>query len=129
MKKDFKKWHEEKLVVHNEKERPFFHEREVWFCILGENIGFEQDGSGKEFLRPVIIIKKFNNEICWCVPLTTKLKKGQYYFSFNLANNEVSTAILSQLRLVDVKRFQYKIGNVPKSDFAELKRKIRQFLA
>lgn len=129
MKKDFKQWHEEKSAVHNEKDRPFFHEREVWFCILGENIGFEQDGGGKDFLRPVIIIKKFNNEISWCVPLTTREKKGKYYFSFDFGTKEKSTAILSQLRLLDVKRLQYKIGNINQKDFKELKRKIRQFLA
>ena len=42
MKKDFKSWHGKKESLHHEKERPFFHEREVWFCSLGVNIGFEQ---------------------------------------------------------------------------------------
>ena len=44
MKKDFKKWMEQKVKIHNDKTHPFFHEREVWFSSLGENIGFEQDG-------------------------------------------------------------------------------------
>lgn len=127
MKKDFQKWHYEKIVVHNDKERPFFHEREVWFCSLGENIGFEQDGSGDDFLRPIIVIKKFNHEIFWCIPLTTKMKSGDHYFSFTL-NNKTSTAIMSQLRLVDAKRLHYKIGTILKTDFEDVKRKIRQFL-
>ena len=80
-------------------------------------------------MRPVVILKKFNNEICWCVPLTTREKKGKHYFSFDFGTKEKSTAILSQLRLLDVKRLQYKIGNIDQKDFEELKRKIRQFLA
>jgi len=47
------------------KVRPFFHGREIWFCAIGANIRFEQDGSGTEFLRPVVIIKKFNKEVFW----------------------------------------------------------------
>ena len=120
MKKDFKKWGENKAELHNDKKRPFFHEREVWFCTLGENIGFEQDGSGKEFLRPVIILKKFNNEVVWILPMTRTNKTGKYYFSVSL-NNQTSTIILSQIRLIDTKRLQYKIGDVNDSEFGKLK--------
>jgi mRNA interferase MazF len=129
VKKNFQKWHTEKTIVHNSKDRPFFHTREIWFCSLGENIGFEQDGNGNDFLRPIIVIKKFNNEIFWCIPLTTKTKTGKHYHSFNFNENEMSVAILSQLRLLDAKRLQYKIGTMHKEDFEEMKRKIKQFLA
>ena len=61
MNKDFKGWHKDKEIIHNEKPRVFFHEREIWFTYLGVNIGFEQDGQGDKFLRPVIILRKFNN--------------------------------------------------------------------
>ena len=27
----------------------YFHEREIWFCYLGVNIGSEQDGTRKTF--------------------------------------------------------------------------------
>lgn len=127
-KKDFQKWHTEKGFIHNEKQRPFFHEREVWFASLGENVGFEQDGRGERFLRPIVIIKKFNNEVLWCVPLTKNSKRGKYYFSFKIGQ-DTSTAILSQIRLVDGKRLQYKVGDLRAKDFEEIKRKIRQFLA
>ena len=127
MKKNFDKWHSEKRAIHNDKKRPFFHEREIWFSSLGENIGFEQDGAGNDFLRPVIIIKKFNNDIFWCVPLTTKDKTEKHYFRF-VSDNLTSTAIISQMRVLDAKRLQYKRGYLDKKDFGEIKKKIRQFL-
>jgi len=37
-KKDFKKWHNKKEQIDDIAKRPFFHEREVWFCHLGANI-------------------------------------------------------------------------------------------
>ena len=126
--KDFQRWHKKKEYLHKEKERPHFSEGEVWFCNLGTNIGFEQDGRGKEFLRPVIVIKKFNQEICWGLPLTRNQKNGKYYFNFAL-NGGISTAILSQIRLIDGKRLQYKIGDVSENDFREIRKRLARFLA
>ncbi len=128
MKKDFQKWHSQKRHIENERPRVFFKEREIWFCHLGENVGFEQDGRGDEFLRPIVVLKKFNNEVLWVVPLTKTDKKNKYYFPFSF-NNETSVAILSQIRLVDAKRLKYKMGDMKVEYFKVLKNKIRQFLA
>lgn len=122
MDEDFMLWHIEKDSINKAKQRPYFHEREVWFASLGINIGFEQNGKGSHFLRPVLIFKKFNNEVCWGLPLTRTSKKGRYYFSFNLKDT-VSSAILSQIRLLDGKRLEYKVGDMQKEDFISLKNK------
>ena len=123
------KWHSCKQVIENEHPRLLFKEQEIWFCHLGENVGFEQDGRGPEYMRPVIVLRKFNSEVFWAVPLTMTQKRNRYYFSFTFKADEVSTAILSQLRLVDAKRLKYKIGTIHQSDFETLKSKIRQLLA
>lgn len=128
-KKNYSQWGDIKTTVHNEKERPFFHEREIWFCVLGENVGFEQDGRGEEYLRPVVIVRKFNNEVCLVVPLTKNQKKGIHYFSFSYKEELISTAILSQVRLVDAKRLDYKSGTISETDFVALKQKLRQLIA
>ena len=130
MKKDFKKWHGQKQKVENERPRVFFSEREILFCYIGENVGFEQDGRGEEFLRPVVVLKQFPTEVLWAVPLTRTEKKNKYYFPFSfLEEKDKSVAILSQIRLVDAKRLKYKIGDVKIADFVNLKSKIRQLLA
>ncbi len=127
MKKDFKKWHNKKSEIHNDKIRPFFHEREIWFSSLGENIGFEQDGSGTDFLRPVLVLKKFNNEVIWALPLTRTEKTGKYYLRISLivdgskTDKNPSVIILSQLRLIDAKRLQYKAGTVNEDEFIKIK--------
>ncbi len=50
MEKEFQKWHKKKEEVEKTISRPFFHERENWYCVLGIKVGFEQDGKGKDFL-------------------------------------------------------------------------------
>jgi len=128
-KEDFNHWNEQKQRAHFDKQRPFFHEQEIWFCALGANIGFEQDGRGEGFLRPVLILKKFNNEIFWALPMTKNIKQGAYYVAVSFRENEQSTLILSQIRLVDAKRLVYKTGTIKQQDFEAIKEKIRQLIA
>ena len=127
MNKDFKKWHDKKDNIDKIDKRPFFHEREIWFCHLGLNIGFEQDGKGEDFLRPILIIRKFNNKIFWTVPLTRTSKKSSYYFHFERHDKE-SVAILSQIRLIDARRLSHKIGEIGEVAFGQLKQKIKALL-
>lgn len=120
MKKDFQKWHNKKSQVDQIEKRPYFHEREVWWCSLGLNVGFEQDGNGPEFQRPVVIFRKFNNDVCWILPITTKLKTGKYYFPIDLGDNIQRRVILSQLRLIDGRRFLDKISTLSQDQFDKL---------
>lgn len=130
MRKNYKNWTPIKQKLHNnESIRPGFYEREIWYCHLGENVGFEQDGKGDDYLRPVVIIKKFNNEIFWGIPLTSTIKKSKYYFMINFSeNNEKSSAILSQIKLIDAKRLSYKIGVVETGEFKLLTKKLKDLI-
>ena len=114
-KKDFQKWHDKKSDIDRIEKRPFFHEREIWFCYLGANVGYEQDGLGIEFQRPIVIIRKFNNEICWVVPLSKTKKRGRYYFAFPFDDVTMSVAITSQIRLLDLMRLSRKICELNKN--------------
>lgn len=129
MLKDYTKWHSLKQTVNNSLDkRPFFHEREIWYCHLGENVGFEQDGKGESFLRPIVILRKFNNEIFWAIPLTSALKDSKYYYIISFGEGNKSSVILSQIRLVDAKRLSYKIGFVAKDEFALLAKKLKDLI-
>jgi mRNA interferase MazF len=133
MSKNFQKWHGKKSEIDAIGQRPFFHEREIWFCYLGANVGFEQDGYGDDFLRPVVILRKFNNEIFLAVPLT-KLKSNKrkismrYYYEFSFISNIKSAAVLSQVRLIDAKRLARHVGVLPDHQFQELKEKLKALL-
>ena len=129
MSKDFTEWHSKKSAIDRIEKRPFFHEGEIWWCTLGLNVGFEQDGGGEDYLRPIIIYKKFNNEIFWAIPLTHTDKRTKYYFQLsNEDNSEKSTAIVSQIRLMDGKRLSHKLGNVTKEDFVAITKKLKALL-
>lgn len=105
-----------------------FKVREVWFIRMGKNIGFEQDGRGGEFLRPVLVFKRFNKQLFWGIPLTGKKREGAYYYSLPAMRGRNNTLILSQLRLFDAKRLRYKIGVCPVSAFCDVIMRIKNII-
>ncbi len=123
MYKKYDKWNEVKKQTSSIKKKVYFKERDIFYIKIGENIGFEQSGKGDMFLRPVVILKKFNNDFFMGIPLTTTLKEGLYYYQFEFTNKK-SNAILSQMKSFDAKRIKHKIGVINQNDFKQLKEKI-----
>ncbi len=124
MEKDFDGWNARKKRMEVAEQKKFFHEREVWWCSLGVNVGFEQDGKNDLYERPVLVIQKFNRDILWAIPLTSTKKKGAYYFPIS-ANKRESVAILSQLRLISSKRLQRRMYKLPNHTFQQLREQIQ----
>lgn len=120
MQKNFTQWNSKKISINAAKGLALFHEREVWWCSLGVNIGFEQDGGQKDFGRPIIIIKKFNLDSCLIIPLTSKTKTGKYYFPLGNIDGKDAVAVLSQIRFIDRRRLEEKICTLGKEKFKEL---------
>ena len=128
--KDFDSWNELKKKIEAEKNEPnkFPKEGEVWMSSLGRNIGFEPYGSGANFSRPVLIVKKFNNHMFWCVSLSTKQKNFDFYFNYTDQNNQKVSAILAQMKLVSVKRLKRKLYELNGDKLQEIKLKLKSFL-
>lgn len=124
MQKDFQKWHFKKELIDGTKKRLFFHEREIWWRAVGVNIGFEQDGRGERFARPVLVFKKFNNEVFWAIPLSTKIKKGKFYVPIEFGDGVPRVVIISQLRLIDAKRLMDKIGTISNNNYSLIQKAV-----
>ena len=123
--KEFDDWNEVKKKANNDNKLVGFRNRDIFYMKMGENIGFEQNGKGENFVRPIIILKKFNKDMFFGIPLSTKLKCGSFYyeFSFTKRNGEKMTniALLSQMKLYSSKRLLNQIGTMNKNDFEKMK--------
>lgn len=87
---------------------------------MGQNIGVEENGKGPNFLRPVLILKKHNQDCFVGLPLTSNNKDHPLYFTF-VCDNNLTSAILSQIRLFDCKRLYLKIDTMKLEEFTEIK--------
>ncbi len=77
-------------------------EKEAWIASMGKNIGREQNGSGESFSRPVLVVKKFNNE--------------------------KASVVVAQLRLLSIKRFMRPMYVFRHTDFESVCCLIKSFI-
>lgn len=120
--KKFDEWNEEKKKIDSGTFRRFYHVREIWWCYLGENIGYEHNGTGPGFARPVLVVKTVSRESCLVIPLTSS--SSNHKMRIKIDNK--SSVVISQIRIVDVKRFSSKILKLNKAKFVDITKAIRE---
>jgi len=128
MDKDFDSWNKEKIKIHQRTASPYFHAREIWWCSLGLNVGFEQDGTGKKFYRPVAILKGMSKQTCFAIPLTTSKNKHYLRPSVGEINGKIAYAMISQMRIIDSKRLIKKMGYLNEETFLKLRKIVKDIL-
>ena len=112
--KEFDAWNGIKKATDatDEESRLFFRDGDIWWVRLGVNVGYETDGKSREFTRPVIVLKKYNQYFFLAVPLTTAQRPNRYRLPIGVVAGEEASATLSQLRNIDSKRLVKKIAHV-----------------
>ncbi len=125
MQKDFDKWNEMKKKTNAEEPR-LYTVREIWWCRFGVNIGTEQDGSGEWYVRPCVIMRGFGPDACLIVPLTTSAREHPLRVSVGMIDGREARANLSQLRVVDTRRLERKIGFLEKEIFTIIRKTVRE---
>lgn len=106
----------------------FINQREIRYVHLGENIWFEQNGKENDFRRPALVLRKIGN-VFLIIPMTTQWKdKNPFYH--RIADNyfgKKSYLIISQVKVIDKKRFINNIGTITEKDFYSIKEKLKRF--
>jgi mRNA-degrading endonuclease toxin of MazEF toxin-antitoxin module len=128
MMKNFDLWNINKKNIHIENGNKLYHTREIWWCLLGINIGFEQDGTGKDSNRPVLVLKGFSKNVCLVIPLTTSTKNNPYHVSLGDIGGKNAFAIISQIRLIDTKRLVDKVCTLDSITFDKIRKAVKDIL-
>jgi len=117
--KRFDEWNLQKKKIDADIVLADFHEREIWWCAIGVNVGSEQHSESGDFGRPVLVVRRFTRDVFWGIPFTTKIKDIGFRFRFTLEGVE-NDLLLLQMRVYDRKRLLRKIGVMPKVNFQKL---------
>jgi mRNA interferase MazF len=119
--KNFLDWFQLKPKLDSKQHKtPLVSQGQLWWCSLGENIGTEISGKGDKFTRPVIILQKLSHFTILIIPCSTKIKEGSWFVSF--AHRSVDmVACLNQIRIIDYRRLDDKIGSINSKDFDRIK--------
>jgi len=125
MQNDFDAWNMVKKSLHSRQNVPFCHARELWWCSLGINIGSEQNGSGKHYARPVLILKSLTVRTSLAVPLTSSARDDHFRLYMGRIDGKEARLLITQVRMIDTRRLLDKIGYVKKSQFEEIQKTLR----
>ena len=124
---NFDKWCSIKKNIHKRRRTVYARKKEIWWCALGHNIGFEQNGKNQYYERPVLVLRRFSKDLVLAVALSSVTKKrNKYYHQYTLDGNRYAV-ILSQLKVLSTKRLLRKQGIFPGNDFREVQGKIKNF--
>ena len=127
MEKDFDGWNTIKKRTHAELPR-LYTLREIWWCRLGVNIGTEQDGRGEWYVRPCVILRGFGPDACLVAPLTTSMREHPLRVYVGDVEGREARANISQLRVIDTRRLERKIGFLEKDMFAGVRKAAKGLL-
>ena len=127
--KPFDEWNFRKKVIQSSYSELtfFYYSREIWWCSLGVNLGVETDGKHEYFERPVLVVKKFNKNMFWGLPLTSSARQGQHFCRVEYETG-AAWVFLSQLRVFSSKRLIRKVGMASELDFQSVLNKLVAFL-
>ncbi len=124
--KYFDSWNRKKKDINGKNQLVGLKERDIVFIHMGVNVGYEQNGKGEEFLRPVVVLRVFNRNLFFGVPLTSQKRDGSFFVNIKFKHNKTfyeNRAIIAQSKTFDTKRVKYKKGMIIKEDFEKLKDK------
>ncbi len=118
--KDFDRWGLEKKYTHTYYRKIIFYEREIWWAKIGVNVGVEIDGKHELFLRPVVLLKKFNKHMVLIVPTTGKEIQDEYHIPVSGEDGKIYHVCISQIRTISTKRLFRRVGKTDKESFTLL---------
>lgn len=128
--KVYNNWNEEKKRIATKKGEAIFFEKEIWLVSLGQNLGVEIIGKNERFVRPVLVYRKYNRNQALVFPLTTKGKLNRFYYKLENVRflSKISYLTLSQIRVLDQKRFFRKLGKVSVGQFKSIQKSAQAML-
>lgn len=131
--KNFDEWNTIKKNTELNKRKIGIKPREIFWAKIGENVGFEQNGKGENFARPVIIMRKLTSELFLGIPLTSTIKDGDYFHTFEYSNHAngliQNTALILQLKVFSIRRLMNKAGVISKEDFETIVEKSKRLIS
>ncbi len=121
-------WSTQKVEINRRADPSFFKTGQVWWCALGANIGAEEDGKNELFERPVLVLRKFNRELFFGVPLTTNARQSKFLYGVPARNGQSGQAMLTQSRVLSAKRLLRIMYEMPGFHLARINKAIYELM-
>ncbi|AQW87088.1 putative toxin-antitoxin system, toxin component, PemK family [Campylobacter pinnipediorum subsp. caledonicus] len=117
----FDSWNEVKKEVNKREGGYTVKPKNIYWVNLGLNVGDEEFGKGKKFLRPVLAIKQVTKNLFIGMPLTTTIREdNELFHTITYTNNKQeksSSVIIFQIKAFSIKRIVNRAGKIDNESF------------
>ena len=127
MEKDFDSWNKLKKQLDKIESNNYIKEWDIFWCSIWLNIKSESLWKWEKFRRPVLVLKKLSYENYIIIPLSTKIKTWTWFKNYTIDWIEY-TALLYQVKMMNIKRFYVRKSHMDYSNFLEIKKRLKQLL-
>ena len=127
MEKDFDNWNNFKKSLEWIENNILFKEWDIWWTSIWINIWEESCWKWEKYRRPVLVIKKLSKNNCIVIPLSTKIKTWTWFAQYKI-HWIIYTALLYQIKMVNIKRFESREWQIHINDFNKIKKRLKNLL-
>ncbi len=129
-RKNFDEWNGRKKYIDQNilPDDFFFLEGEVWWASLGVNVGQEMDGKNASYERPVLILKKFSDELLWAIPLSSTKKTREYFYPI-IYQGKPRTLLILHMKTISSKRLLRLVFRMEEKEFALIKMRVNDIIS
>jgi len=127
MEKQFDAWNTVKKYLQGRDRLIYAHPREIWWCSLGVNVGYEMDGKNESFERPVLVLRMYNKEMLLVLPVTSKEKNDAFHCKVRARSRDMWVT-LTQIRVISNRRLLRKIDVLGSDEFVIVQNALKSFL-
>lgn len=119
--KDFLGWAKVAEEVEKRERRLEVKSGAIYWANLGENVGSELVGKGRDFARPVLILAQFNLRMVLVVPITSRAHDQRGYHEIVVAG-KLERLALEQTRPIDVLRIGDFLDEVAPNELEKIRK-------
>lgn len=131
--KDYEKWMNVKSTIQtyavDAKDPIGYREGDIFWTSIGENVGFEEDGKGERYLRPVLIISGISRTLFLGAPLSTTSKNGKFYCHITV-RGVPNIIMFNQIRVFDSSRIKggKRLFHINKTELLRIKEALKNLI-
>lgn len=125
----YNKWNKLKQEINSIELKEFYiKERQVWYIHNWVNVWYESNWKWVDFKRPVLVLKKVG-ALFFIATMTTKWKNSKFFYKLEDETFwKDSYVTLSQVKIIDKRRFFEHIWIVNVNDFVKIKNELQNIL-
>ncbi len=127
MEKDFDNWNSFKKNLELNENKILFKEWDIWWTSIWVNIWQESCWKWESFKRPVLVIKKLSSQNCIVIPLSTQIKTWTWFAQYKI-HWIIYTALLYQIKMLNIRRFESREWQIHINDFNKIKKRLKNLL-